>query len=258
MKNLPQFTLLAAALGFSVTASVAHGQSNAATPDNSFTGKVALFSEYEYRGISQTSEKPAVQLNLDYAHKSGFYLGTFVSNINWLKDTAKDNGFSSNSKIEVDIYGGFKAEVVKDVTVDVGYLHYEYPSSSAFSPKPNTDEVYVGASYGPASVKYSYSVKDSTFGVPNSKGSDYIEAAINYPIPTLTQLTVNGTVGRQTYKNAGFLSYTVTKLGATWDFGKGLTAGAYYKGTDAQRTPYTIQGRDWSKDRLVAFVAYGF
>ena len=54
------------------------------------------------------------------------------------------------------------------------------------------------------------------------------------------------------------LSYTVTKVGATWDFGKGLTAGAYYKGTDAERAPYTIQGRDWSKDRFVAFVAYAF
>ena len=139
MKNLPQFTLLAAALGFSITAGAAHADTTPSTPDNSFTGKVALFSEYEYRGISQTSEKPAVQLNLDYAHKSGFYLGAFVSNISWLKDTAKENGFSSSSKIEVDIYGGFKTEVVKDVAVDVGFLHYEYPSSSAFSPKPNTD-----------------------------------------------------------------------------------------------------------------------
>ena len=58
----------------------------AATPEHTFTPKVSLFSEYEYRGISQTSEKPAVQFNLDYAHSSGFYLGTFVSNISWLKD----------------------------------------------------------------------------------------------------------------------------------------------------------------------------
>jgi hypothetical protein len=52
-------------------------------------GKVALYSEYEYRGISQTSEKPALQLNLDYAHASGFYLGTFLTNIKWLKDAAE-------------------------------------------------------------------------------------------------------------------------------------------------------------------------
>jgi uncharacterized protein (TIGR02001 family) len=228
------------------------------TPEHSFTGKVGLYSEYEYRGISQTSEKPALQLNLDYAHRSGFYLGTFVSNIKWLKDTAEVNGFSTDANIEWDIYGGYKFEVVKDVTLDVGYLRYEYPSSGSFNPKPNTDEVYIGAGYGPFSVKYSYSF-NNTFGVPNSKGSDYIEGQYNQPLAMVSdKLTLNALVGHQTYKNNGFLSYTVWKLGGTWDFGKGWNAGAYYKGTNAEESAYTVKGKDWSKDRLVAFVTYSF
>ena len=32
-----------------------------------------LFSEYRFRGISQTNEKPAIQGGFDYAHASGFY-----------------------------------------------------------------------------------------------------------------------------------------------------------------------------------------
>jgi uncharacterized protein (TIGR02001 family) len=229
----------------------------APTPEHSFTGKAALYSEYEYRGISQTSEKPALQLNLDYAHSSGFYLGTFVSNIKWLKDTAEANGFSSNANIEWDIYGGYRKEVLPDTTLDVGYLRYEYPSSSDFSPKPNTDEVYVGATWKWLNVKYSYSI-NNTFGVPNSKGSDYIEANVAYPLPMMEKLTLTGTLGHQTYKNNGSLSYTVWKAGATYDFGGGFNAGAYYKGTDAESAAYTVKGRDWSKDRLVAFVAYSF
>lgn len=233
------------------------------TPTHSFTGKVAAYSEYEYRGISQTSEKPALQLNLDYAHASGFYLGTFVSNIKWLKDTAEVNGFSTSANIEWDIYGGYKFEVVKDVTLDIGYLRYEYPSSGAFSPKPNTDEVYIGASYGPATLKYSYSFND-TFGVPDSKGSDYLELAVNQPLTE--KITLNGVLGHQRYKgtqiHSGFhngdLSYTVWKLGATYDFGGGFAAGAYFKGTDAESALYTIKGKDWSKERLVAFVSYSF
>ena len=108
----------------------------APAPEHTFTGKAALYSEYEYRGISQTSEKPAVQLNLDYAHSSGLYLGTFLSNIKWLKDTADVNGFSTDANLEWDIYGGYKFEVAKDVTMDIGYLRYEYPSSGAFHPSP--------------------------------------------------------------------------------------------------------------------------
>jgi uncharacterized protein (TIGR02001 family) len=115
-------------------------------------GKVALYSEYEYRGIAQSSEKPALQLNLDYAHASGFYIGTFLTNIKWLEDTADVLGTTMNARVEWDIYGGYKWEFVKDWTLDVGYLRYEYPSSKAIYPalvKPNTDEFYVGVSYGP-------------------------------------------------------------------------------------------------------------
>ena len=259
MQKLPKVLLLAGLAGVPFLSGVARAEDAPAaeTPEHSFTGKVALYSEYEYRGISQTSEKPALQLNLDYAHKSGLYVGTFLSNIKWLKDTAEVGGFSTKANLEWDIYGGYKFEVVKDVTLDVGYLRYEYPSSSQFSPKPNTDEVYVGASYGPATLKYSYSFND-TFGVANSKGSDYLELSVNYPLPALEKLTINGVVGHQSYKHNNFLSYTVWKLGATWDFGGGFNAGAYYKGTDAEASAYTFKGKDWSKDRLVAFVSYSF
>jgi uncharacterized protein (TIGR02001 family) len=231
-------------------------------PDQTVTPKIAIYSEYEYRGIAQSSENPALQLNLDYAHKSGFYLGTFLSNIKWLEDTAAAGGFSSNARVEWDIYGGFKYEFVKDWTLDVGYLRYEYPSSGSFNPKPNTDEAYIGVSYSIASVKYSYSF-NNTFGVPSSKGSDYIELDVNYPLPVLPALTLNGVLGHQRYKgtqssgfNNGDLSYTVWKGGATYDFGNGINVGGYYKGTDATSALYTVKGKDWSRDRLVGFVSY--
>jgi uncharacterized protein (TIGR02001 family) len=254
MQKLPKALVLAAFAGPACFQGAAFA---ADTPTHSFTGKVAVYSEYEYRGISQTSEKPALQLNLDYAHASGFYFGTFVTNIKWLKDYGDIAvpRFDPKANIEWDIYGGYKFEVAKDWTLDVGYLRYEYPSSSEFSPKPNTDEIYAGISYGPATVKYSYSIND-TFGVPNSKGSDYLELAVNYPITE--KITLNGVLGHQTYKHNGSLSYTVYKLGATYDFGGGFNAGAYFKGTDAESALYTVKGKDWSKERLVAFVSYSF
>jgi uncharacterized protein (TIGR02001 family) len=259
--------LLAAGAGLSVSAGVARAEDP--PPEHSFTGKGALYSEYEYRGISQTSEKPALQLNLDYAHSSGIYVGTFLSNIKWLKDTASLLGESTNAALEWDIYGGYKWEFVKDWTLDVGYLRYEYPNSKAFPPatvKPNTDEAYIGVSYGPATLKYSYAFS-TLFGVPNSKGSDYIELAINQPI--VDKVTLNGTLGYQRYTghqtlaggvefNNDNFSYGVWKIGATYDFGKGFNAGAYVKGTNADAAFYTYNGKDWSKTRLVAFVNYSF
>jgi len=261
MPMLPKPLAVAAACGLAAASFAARAEDPPA-PDFTLTPKIALYSEYEYRGISQSSEKPAAQFNLDFAHKSGFYLGTFLSNIRWLKDTAEASGFSTNANVEWDLYGGYRWEVVKDWTLDLGYLRYEYPNSGAFHPKPNTDEVYLGVSYGIASVKYSYSFND-TFGVPESKGSDYVELDVNYPLPMLTALTLNGVLGHQRYKgtqSSGFhngdLSYTVWKAGATYDFGNGLNVGGYYKGTDAESALYTVKGRDWSRDRFVGFVSY--
>jgi uncharacterized protein (TIGR02001 family) len=190
--------------------------------------------------------------------RSGFYLGTFLSNIKWLKDTADVNGFSTGARVEWDIYGGYRYEFVKDWTLDVGYLRYEYPSSGGFNPSPNTDEVYIGVATGPWSAKYSYSIND-TFGVPNSKGSDYFEIDWNPPITFVSdKLTFNGVLGHQTYAHNGDLSYTVWKAGATWDFGSGWNAGGYVKGTDAHHDLYTVKGKDWSETRLVGFVTCTF
>jgi len=276
MRFLPKALLLAGAAGLTFTSVAALAQStppapgpgpqpgtpaepaSPPAPDNAFTGKVALYSEYEYRGISQTSQNPALQLNLDYVNNpTGVYLGTFLSNIKWLKDTATANGFDSNARIEWDIYGGWRKEIVKDTTLDIGVLHYEYPSSGAFNPSPNTTEVYAGITWQWLNIKYSYSI-DDTFGVANSKGSDYLEGNVAYPIPGFEKLVLTGTLAHQRYRNNDALSYTVWKAGASYDFGHGINAGAYYKGTDAQSALYTINGKDWSKDRLVAFVSYSF
>lgn len=252
MNQLPKVLLATAAAAASFGAPGVMAQDS----PHSFTGKVGLYSEYEYRGISQTSEKPALQLNLDYGHASGFYVGTFVTNIKWLKDAAEVGGFNTSAKFEWDIYAGYKFEVAKGWLLDVGYLRYEYPSSGSFNPKPNTDEIYAGITYGPFNAKYSYSIND-TFGVVNSEGSDFIEGNIAYPVAD-TKWTITGHLGHQKFKNNKSLDYTVYKVGFVYDFGGGLNAGAYLKGTDAESALYTYKGRDWGKDRLVGFVTYSF
>ena len=225
------------------------------TPENTLVPKISLYSEYEYRGISQTAQKPAAQFNLDYTHTSGFYLGTFVSNIKWLKEAAKAGGFSTNAQIEWDIFGGYRFEVVKDVTLDVGYLRYEYPSSGAFNPSPNTDELYAGVTYGAFNLKYSHAVSN-LFGFADSKNSYFIEA--NWSQEIMPKLTANAQIARQTVKNNGDYSYNVYKLGATYDLGDGWALGGYVKDTSAKSAFYTVNGTDLSKARLVAFVSKSF
>ncbi len=251
----------ALALGLAVLPSAALAEGSP------LTGRLAAYSEYEYRGIGQTAEKPALQLNLDWAGPSGLYLGTFASNVKWLDDTAEVLGLSNDAKIEVDVYGGWRHEVLPGWTLDLGALRYVYPSSRAFGAaldKPDTTELYAGVSWGPATLKYSRATT-TLFGVPDSKGSDYLELALNAPV--WEKLTLNLLAGRQRYKGSqpasgnfdnSLFDYTVWKAGGTWDFGRGLSVGAYVKGTDAEPAYFTLKGRDASRDRFVAFAAWSF
>src|SRR4051812_25230360 len=47
---------------------------------HTFTGNVAVATDYRFRGISQTFKQPAIQGGFDYSHSSGFYVGNWNSN----------------------------------------------------------------------------------------------------------------------------------------------------------------------------------
>ena len=87
-------------------------------PDYTFTGNVGIFSQYVFRGVSQTNEKPALQGGLDLAHKSGFYIGTWGSNVSWISDA--DPRVSAS--LEWDMYGGYKGSLPHDFGYDLGVM----------------------------------------------------------------------------------------------------------------------------------------
>ena len=68
------------------------------------TANVSVVSDYRFRGISQSFRRPALQGGVDYAHASGFYIGTWGSTV--------DKDFLTDTKgLEWDIYGGYKFPV---------------------------------------------------------------------------------------------------------------------------------------------------
>jgi uncharacterized protein (TIGR02001 family) len=84
-------------------------------------GNVTIASDYSFRGVSQTDRDPAVQGGFDIAFDSGFYVGTWGSNV---------DGFE-NVSMELDLYGGYVWTVNDDTSVDVRYIRYEYPGNGS-------------------------------------------------------------------------------------------------------------------------------
>jgi uncharacterized protein (TIGR02001 family) len=147
-----------------------------------------------------------------------------------VNDVATKAGVDAKTPFEVDVYGGLKGEIAKDVTYDVGAIYYYYPSEkiSVGSIGANTLETYGQIGYGPVYAKLSYALTD-IFNTGNA-GSYYVDTGANVPLGD--GLVANAHVGYFYFKGATAANYTDYKLGVTKDFG-GLAAAVAVTGTNA-------------------------
>lgn len=229
-------------------------------PVHTFTGNVGVFSDYLFRGVTQTSNEMALQGGLDYAHASGFYVGTWGSNISWLSDTA----LYTRSSLELDVYGGYKGSFGGDFGYDVGAIYYYYPGKKLSGVNSaDTLEVYGALSWKWLSAKLSYATTDY-FGYVKSDGSYYVDLSASYPIGD-TGVTLLGHVGFLKVEgnpggvsNDSLFGYTDWKVGATYGLPQNFTIGAYYSDTDAEKASYTVNGDNWADSRVVAYIQKTF
>ncbi|WP_323740813.1 TorF family putative porin [Caenimonas koreensis] len=226
----------------------AFAQTKAPEPDYTLSYNVGVVTDYRYRGISQSRLNPALQGGIDYAHKSGFYVGTWLSTIQWIKDAG------GGSDVEWDIYGGYKFPL-GDVGMDVGVLRYQYPSHG-LAVSPNTTELYVAGTVGVFTLKYSHAVTN-TFGFFDSKNSSYLDASAAIDLGDGYSLTPH--IGYQKINNFSAGSYLDYALTLGKDFGNGFSATAAIIGTDADKTVYlTPSGKFTGRAGLVLGAKYSF
>jgi uncharacterized protein (TIGR02001 family) len=242
-------TLLSVAVaGAFVVPAFAIAADAAPTPTHTFTGNVGFATDYLYRGISQTSGKPALQGGFDYSHASGLYAGTWASNVSWIQDGLNVPGAltTTSAGLEIDVYGGYKGTVMGDLGFDVGVLTYNYPGHNKTPGgiiKQDTQELYGALSWKWLTVKYSHSLgalfgwaKTDDAGVTpfpfqKTSGSGYLEANLAFDLGNGWGVT--GHAGHQKVKGYGNASYSDYKLGATKDVGFG-TFGLALSSTNAK------------------------
>ena len=229
----------AAALAVPVVATALPALAQEANP---LSFNVSVTSDYRYRGISQTRLKPALQGGVDYAHSSGFYVGAWASTIKWISDGGGD------ADVEIDTYAGYKDEVGGGVTVDVGFLRYNYPGND-LPVSANTNELYGAVSFGPATLKYSHSISN-LFGFADSKNSSYLDLSATFDIGGGFSLTPH--IGHQKVKNNSDFSYTDYSLTVNKDW-SGFTFGAGFVATNTDNY-IGGKGKDLGKNGVVVSV----
>ncbi|TEU26877.1 TorF family putative porin [Alkanindiges illinoisensis] len=138
-------------------------------PGVTTTGNVTLSTDYRFRGISQTSNNPAIQGAVNFNHESGTYASLWASNV------------SGNSTAEIDGVLGYATKLNlipnRDTTLDVGYIRYMYAGSGDSAPgskQPDYNELF-----GRLSLAGSV-IKEDNLMVGANYSNDYFNQSDNF------------------------------------------------------------------------------
>ena len=157
-------------------------------------------TNYEFRGISQTSNRGEIFGGLDATIERIGYAGVWLSNVD----------FSNGTRAEYDIYGGVKP-TLGPVTLDLGLIRYGYTNQPPGPTKTYTEwKLAPSMPLGPATIGLAYFYTDHFSG--RSGAASYYELNGYTPIGS-TAFSVSGALGRRAVAGPG--DY------ATWNLGLG-------------------------------------
>lgn len=168
------------------------------------TGSVGLVSDYRFRGVSQSDKEMAIQGGITINHDSGFYAGTWGSNLSgW--------GTFGGSNMELDLFAGYKVQLTDAVAVDTGLTWFMYPGGASetdfaelflkLSGTAGPVNLLGGVAYAPkqqALGRWYFNGASYGTGVPDAPGAKednlYIWGDISSAIPS-TPVTLKGHLG---------------------------------------------------------------
>lgn len=212
--------------------------------DAAFNAKV--MTDYNFRGISQTDRKPAVQGGVELQfYDNLFYLGVYASNLD----------LTTRPDAEIDFYGGIRPKF-GPITLDLGVWQYYYPGEKQYidaagaiwTPK-NTDFTEV---YGKVSYNYEdkLTVGANVFYAWDWLGTGatgtYASVTAKYNLPFLEGLSISGELGHywlgttnlaiwSTVPPTDLPDYTYWNAGLSYNW-KAITADLRYHDTTLSKT----------------------
>ena len=173
-------------------------------------GALATFSSnYFYRGYSKSDNQPTVRANIDYAHGSGLFVGSWVSWVNF-----GDKGYSDRTNIEIYPYLGFNLKMFEHWRIETELARYLY------------DGQIMGrfSDYNEYSAALHYSdLLSVRFDFANDayhRGAGDVNLAITGRYPVFADWEVSGGLGYNDAIPALEYNTLYWNLGVTWFFFK--------------------------------------
>jgi len=178
------------------------------------SANISMLNDYRFRGVSLNDEGFALQGGLDWGHESGFYVGTWASNI------SEFNG----SSMETNLYGGYAGEA-GGLNYDVGGLLFHYPGGTGTDYFELYGSIGMDLGFVSATLGSNYAFSNDNLG---NEDNLYIYTSGEVVIPD-TPVTVNMQLG---YEDGAFADGKWDwTIGASVNF-QGLDVGVSYIDTN--------------------------
>ncbi|MBR0657810.1 TorF family putative porin [Neoroseomonas oryzicola] len=216
----------------------------------SATGTVTGATDYVFRNISQTRNRPAIQGSAELSHEVGLYIGTFASNVAFP---------NTNARQEVDLIGGYR-RTIDNFTFDIGGTWYTYPG---YSEQPGQYQL----AYAEAILKLKYELEPVTFvgtaaWSPDFFGSSgnslWLEGGADWKTP-LHDIVISGRIGYQWIDNNarfGAPDYLAYSIYVTVPIAYGFSVAAGFYGTNISQSE--CGGLKVCDNRFIASVSWTF
>jgi uncharacterized protein (TIGR02001 family) len=210
---------MVAASGALLTASLLTSAPASAQSPWSFSANIGAVSNYIWRGVTQTGDQAAVQGGLDVAHESGFYAGTWASNVDFdeggseevvISPLLDDNGMPVYDENGLPVYTG------ETVGSDPNSPNYELDLYAGFGNAINDD--------------FSYDISGIYYAYPDGRDSDFAELALSGTYKWFTlgiAWTVYGENDDGLFDDGDLYYFGGADFALPYDFGFSLRAGYY-------------------------------
>lgn len=97
--------------------------------------EVSVVSDYREYGVTWTDNRPALQAGIEYAHDSGFYIGTWGSSVDFADwyDEDDDEVYKDKTKLEWEFFAGYEYEFHENFSaaLEIATIHYFGESDSS-------------------------------------------------------------------------------------------------------------------------------
>lgn len=191
------------------------------------SGSVTLVSDYVFRGVTQTDERPALQVDLNTSWDNGFYAGAWASNV--------DFGSGDSSNLELDLYAGW-AGSAGAIDLDLGVIAYTYPGGDS------ADQEFVELA-----ASASHTISNLTFDVgayysPEFYGgigpATYVTAGASLALTET--LNVDVRASDQSFSNVNGVDYSDYQAGLTYTHNEISFGIRFHWGDDAIEESWAV------------------